>query len=156
MLAYPKQNSRRSWFLRGRRFIYSLVFMASMMSLSTTVSAQPSKSKSTSSLGRDYAEALAAADHFLQAWQSSDMENGMALLTARAKQTVSRENLTKLFANAEPAAYEITRGKLVKRGRYEFPVVLVDRSQTTHIRRRFSSMVLVETGNNDWAVDKLP
>ena len=127
-----------------------------MMSLSTTVFAQTSKSNSTPSLGRDYAEALAAADHFLQAWQSGDMENGMALLTARAKQTVSRENLAKLFANAEPAGYEITRGKLVKRGRYEFPVVLVDRSQTTHIRRRFSSIVLVDTGNNDWAVDKLP
>jgi hypothetical protein len=72
------------------------------------------------------------------------------------KQAASRENLNKLFANQEPAGYEITRGKLVKRGQYEFPVVLVDRSQATHIRRRFSSIVVVDTGNNDWAVDKLP
>jgi hypothetical protein len=28
-----------------------------------------------------YALALAAADHFLQAWQSGDIENGMVLLS---------------------------------------------------------------------------
>ncbi len=156
MLAYRMQTSTSSWFLRGERSIFYLVFIASLLSLPSVVLAQPSKSKSTSSPNPDYADALTAADHFLQAWQSGDIENGMALLTGHAKQAASRENLNKLFANQEPAGYEITRGKLIKRGQYEFPVVLVDRSQATHIRRRFSSIVVVDTGNNDWAVDKLP
>jgi hypothetical protein len=46
-------------------------------------------------------------------------------------------------------------GKLLKPGRYEFPVVLV-LGGAKHPRRRFSSIVVVNTGNNGWAVDKLP
>ena len=57
----------------------------------------------------------------------------------------------------QAAAYEIARGKLLKPGRYEFPVVLVIGSaKSPHTRRRFSSIVVVNTGNNGWAVDKLP
>jgi hypothetical protein len=29
-------------------------------------------------------------------------------------------------------------------------------SKNVHAHRRFSSVVVVNTGNNDWAVDKLP
>ena len=102
-----------------------------------------------------YVSALAAADHFLQAWQSGDVENGMALLSSHAKEKATTDVVEKFFSNAGPSAYEIGRGKLVKRGRYEFPVVLVSTSMN-HARRRFSSIVIVDTGKNDWAVDKLP
>jgi len=102
-------------------------------------------------------QALAAADHFLQAWQAGDLENGMALLTGRAKYTANRDVVERFFSNPEPSGYEIDRGKLMKHGRYDFPVVLVTvPSKSVHAHRRFSSVVVVNTGNDDWAVDKLP
>jgi hypothetical protein len=101
--------------------------------------------------------ALSAADHFLQAWQSGDVENGMVLLTSHAKTAATTDVVERFFSNPSPTAYEIGHGKLLKRGRYEFPVVLVsDALKNIHTHRRFSSIVVVDTGNNDWAVDKLP
>ena len=106
---------------------------------------------------RTYVPALAAADRFLQAWQAGDVESGTALLTGHAKETVTTDVLEEYFSSGAPAAYEIGRGKLLKRGRYAFPVVLVSGAvEKTRGRRRFSSIVIVDTGNNDWAVDKLP
>jgi hypothetical protein len=102
----------------------------------------------------EYLSALAAADHFLQAWQTGDAENGITLLTQHAKKSVDRDELDKFFSNPQPLGYEIERGKELRRGRYEFPVVLV--SAGTRVRRRFSSIVVVNTGENGWAVDKLP
>jgi hypothetical protein len=111
----------------------------------------------TAALDSSYVTALAAADHFLQAWQSGDVESGMSLLTGQAKQLATTDAVEKFFSGADASAYEIGRGKLLKRDHYEFPVVLVIGSAgTTHLRRRFSSIIVVNTGNNDWAVDKLP
>jgi hypothetical protein len=107
------------------------------------------------SLDWDYVSALAAADHFLQAWQSGDPENGISLLTEHAKKNENPDDLDKFFSAPEPSAFEIDRGKRVKRGRYEFPVVMVSRS-SNKLHRKFSSIVIVNTSNNDWAVDKLP
>ena len=104
-----------------------------------------------------YVSALAVANHFLQAWQSGDVESGTVLLTGHAKEALNREALDRFFSNPDPSGYEIDRGTLVKRGRYEFAVVLVtSASKSPRIRRRFSSIVIVNTGKNDWAVDKLP
>jgi hypothetical protein len=104
-----------------------------------------------------YVPALAAADHLLQDWQSGDVENGMVLLTRHAKETTTPDVVEKFFSNSGLSAYEIGRGKLLKRGRYEFPVVLVtSATKDVRTRHRFSSIVVVNTGNNDWAVDKLP
>ncbi|HTU42613.1 MAG TPA: hypothetical protein VMF10_12965 [Candidatus Aquilonibacter sp.] len=107
------------------------------------------------SLDSDYVSALAAANRFLQAWQSGDGENGIALLTERAKKGMNPGALDKFFSASEPSGYEINRGERVRRGRYEFPVVLVSRV-SNKLRREFSSIVIVDTSNNDWAVDKLP
>ena len=111
-------------------------------------------------MGRDYASALAVADRFLQAWQSGDNEAGIVLLTARAKAKISRDDLSAFFSASAPSAYEISHGKPLRRGEYEFPVMLLDQSATAtgsrHFRRRFSSIVVLRTGNNDWAIDKLP
>lgn len=104
-----------------------------------------------------YVPALAAADRFLQAWQSGDVENGMALLSSHARQAATPEEVENFFQNNGSSAFEIGRGKLLKRGRYEFPVVLVSEgSKRARVRRRFSSIVIVDTGGDDWAVDKLP
>jgi hypothetical protein len=104
-----------------------------------------------------YVSALATVDHFLQAWQSGDLENGVPLLTEHAKKNMNPDELEKFFSDSEIAAYEIDRGKLLGRDRYEFHVVLVSTdSSRRHPRRRFSSIVVVNTGNNGWALDKLP
>jgi hypothetical protein len=106
-------------------------------------------------LDAGYAPALATADHFLQAWQSGDAENGIALLTSRAKQAATADGIDRFFSAAAPSAYEIGRGKLLKYGRYEFPVVLVG-AANKHSRQRSSSIIVLNSGDNDWAVDKLP
>jgi hypothetical protein len=81
----------------------------------------------------------------------------MALLSTPARETATTDVIDKFFSNGGPAAYEIGRGKLLKRGRYEFPVVLVSgASNDSRAHRRVSSLVMVDTGKNDWAVDKLP
>jgi hypothetical protein len=135
--------------------LLSLIFCISLL-LSPVAAKTP-----PAALDADYVPALATADHFLQAWQSGDTGNGVALLTSHAKQAATADGIDRFFSNSGPSAYEVGRGKLLKRGRYEFPVVLVgalksDASKNSHSRRRFSSIIVVHTGNNDWAVDKLP
>src|SRR5947209_7678541 len=73
-----------------------------------------------------YASALATADHFLQSWQTGDIEGGMILLTNHVKEKIARTALEEFFS-AAPLAYEVTRGKQIRRGCYEFPVVLLGR-----------------------------
>ena len=115
-----------------------------------TRSAAPAKSTI------DYAAALATADRFLQSWQTGDVEGGMILLTSHAKEKITRNALEDFFSSAAPSAYEITRGRQLRRGCYEFPVVLFGRTSKNHRARRFSTIVVLHTGNDDWAIDKLP
>ena len=103
-----------------------------------------------------YLPALAVADRFLHAWQTGDLEGGMVLLTTHAKKAVNTEAVAGFFSKPESRAYEIGRGKALKHGRYEFPIVMVTGNSKSSVRRRFSSIVIVDTGHNDWAVDKLP
>lgn len=103
----------------------------------------------------DYLSALSAADHFLQAWQSEDAENGTSLLTTHAKTTASTEIVERFFSSAAPSAFEIERGKMLRRGHYEFPIVLMTEDHN-RVHRQFSSIVVLNTGGNDWAIDKLP
>ncbi len=117
------------------------------------------KTRTVAPLDSNYVSALAAADRFLQAWQSGDVEGGMVLLTSHAKESATAAVVETFFSNAIPSAYEINRGKLIKGDRYEFPIVLISNAGTSgknRIHRRFSSIVVVNTGNNEWAVDKLP
>jgi len=131
--------------------------LSAILSPPLSLAAAPANARPSSTLDPSYVPALAVANHFLQAWQSGDVESGTVLLTTHAKQALSRDDLDRLFSNPDPSAYEIDRGTLIKRGRYEFPVVLVtSSSKNPHIHRRFSSIVIVNSGKNDWAVDKLP
>lgn len=109
-------------------------------------------------LDSGYGSALAVADRFLQAWQSGDVEHGMVLLSSHAKESATAEDVERFFLGAGAAAFEITRGKALKHDRYEFPIVLISSggSKNGRLRRRFTSIVVVNTGHNDWAVDKLP
>lgn len=134
---------------RRARFVATVCFLLIFSFLSA------GKVSSVSSLDANYVSALAAADRFLQAWQSGDAETGISLLTEGAKKGMEPGDLDKFLSAADPYAYEIDRGKRVKRGRYEFPVVMVSRT-SNKLHRKFSSIVIVNTSNNDWAVDKLP
>ncbi len=101
-----------------------------------------------------YGFALAAADRFLQAWQTGDVESGMVLVGDSVRRSQSADKLEQFFSNAKDRAFEITRGH-GRPGRYSFPVVLV-MPRGAHVTRRFSEITLVGAGKNDWVVDKLP
>lgn len=143
--------------LRFRVLALCAAFLSLHLSVPSRILAasRTTQPKSTD-LPADYASALQAADRFLQAWQSGDTENGIALLTSRAKQAATTDGIDSLFSTSTPYAYEIGHGKLVKHGRYEFPVVLLGASKNNHSRRRFSSIIVLHSGGDDWAVDKLP
>jgi hypothetical protein len=143
--------------LSGRHPAFPLQLLSLILILCVLPLQTPLAAKTRLALDPGYVPALAAADQLLQAWQASNVENGMVLLTSHAKETATTDVLERFFSDPGPSAYEIGRGKLLKRGRYEFPVVLVSGvSRNIHIHRRFSSIIVVNTGNNDWAVDKLP
>ena len=106
---------------------------------------------------RGYISALAAANRFLQAWQNQDHETGLLMLTDDAKQHSSEAHMETFFSSGADAAYEISRGKR-KGGRYVFPVTLFPfHSDTTKSNRaQRSEIVVVRTGKNEWAIDRLP
>jgi hypothetical protein len=108
-----------------------------------------------SSHDADYVSALAAADRFFHAWQDHDQETGLLLLSDTAKRHSSPERLESFFSATQPA-YEITRGKKIGGGRYNFAVALFESSGRGRARLHYSEIVVVRTGKNDWAVDKLP
>jgi hypothetical protein len=134
-------------------FLFAFFLLLFQFSDPSSVSA---RSKPVPALEPGYVPALAAANHLLQAWQSADAESGMVLLTTHAKQSASTDGVERFFPDSGPSAYEISRGKLIKPGRYEFPVVLVLGGSKAQPRRRFSTIVVVNTGHNDCAIDKLP
>ena len=112
----------------------------------------PAKQENPSEPG--YAHALGAANHFLHAWQTGDVEAGMVLLSDALRHTQTSDKLEEFFSNATSRAFEITRGH-GHQGLYSFPVVLVT-IRGDHVARKFSEIILVESGKNDWVVDKLP
>jgi hypothetical protein len=103
-----------------------------------------------------YVSALAVANRFLHAWQSGDLETGMVLLSDRVRHSQNPEKFEQFFAGTNDRGFEIARG-IGNRNhdRYRFAVVLVI-EQAGHIKRRFSEVIVANTGKNDWAIDKLP
>ena len=108
----------------------------------------------------EYVSALATANRFLHAWQVQDHETGLLLLTDTAKQRTSEDRLESFFSPGDSTeeSFEITRGKRLQAGRYLFPIVLWQSipGKKSKPRSRFSEIVVVRTGKNDWAIDKLP
>lgn len=108
----------------------------------------------------DYVSALATADRFLHAWQTQDHETGVLLLTDAAKQHTSEDHLDLFFSPGESTeeGFEINHGKKLKDGRYVFPVVLWQSipGKNRKAHPHFSEIVVVRTGKDDWAIDRLP
>lgn len=130
-------------------FLFTVFLMAPVSARSSN---HPAKQADISDPG--YAFALAAANHFLHAWQTADAENGMVMLSDHIRHTQNPDQLEQFFLNGQDRAFEITRGH-GHPGRYSFPVVLVT-PRGSHVTRKFSEIILIETGKNDWVVDKLP
>ena len=120
--------------------------------------ARGKKHKPTASTPADsnYLAGLSAANRFLAAWQSNDQAAALPLITTRAKQQTTEEGVDKLFSGSSARAFEITRGQALRQGRYEFSIVLLQADESGRTRRRFADIIVVNTGKNDWAVDKLP
>jgi len=78
-LSYAPLQSSRMWRLTVEIVTLSLVF-------SIGTSARTRSPRSRAFVDNDYVSALAAANRFLQAWQSHDQETAILLLTNAAKQ----------------------------------------------------------------------
>jgi len=113
---------------------------------------QPAKAPAVTDPG--YVLALGAANRFLHAWEIGDLESGMLLLSDRARTTLNADAMEEYFAAGEDRGFEIQRGS-GRAGRYRFPVALVTKQKNT-ARRIATEIVLVNTGRNEWAVDRLP
>lgn len=106
-------------------------------------------------LDPSYSSALAAANHFLQAWQAEDHETGIVMLTDSARQHATPDELQHFFSPGPNAAYEIAHGKRMSTAAYKFPVVLFSASNTS-LRPRCSVIVITRNGKSDWFVERLP
>jgi hypothetical protein len=101
-----------------------------------------------------YVFALGTANRFLHAWQTGDLETGVVLVSDRERRSHNMRNLEEFFSSDSDRAYEIGRGQGHRR-RYRFPIVLITKTGSG-LHRASSEIVVVNTGKNDWAVDKLP
>lgn len=94
----PSNVAPASRRLSGRHpafpFRLPLIFLCVALPLSTVAG----KTQRTPPLDPGYLFALATADHYLQAWQSGDVETGMALLTNHAKEKVTTDILEDVFS----------------------------------------------------------
>ena len=136
---------------------FAVILLEVVLFASPPISAAgPHKHHSTAATATDpsYVFALATANRFLHAWQTGDLETGTVLLSDSARHSRDPEKFEQFFAGTADRAFEIARGK-ANRGRYRFDVVLVT-SAGSGIRRRFSEIIVVNAGKNDWLVDKLP
>jgi hypothetical protein len=105
-------------------------------------------------LAADYVLALGSADRFMHAWQIGDIEHGIVQLSDGLRRSQDAKKVEQFFLNAKDRAYEIGRGR-GQAGRYTFPVVLVG-IEGGQLTRRPSELIVLETGKNDWVIDKLP
>jgi hypothetical protein len=107
---------------------------------------------------QNYIAALATAHRFLYAWQNHDQETALLLLSDAAKNRVSEDQLSTLLEDCAPTTYEITRGKKVNSGRYAFPIALFQPSAGQHrwTHPHYSQLIILNTGKDRWAIDKLP
>ncbi len=111
-----------------------------------------------SSVDQDYRVALLTANRFLHARQIQDQETGILMLSDTLKQHSSVDQLQSYFSGSAQQAFEISRGKRLRPGCYTFPVTVFDSLASDHKKARphSSRIIVIQTGKNDWAVDKLP
>jgi hypothetical protein len=139
--------------------IFSLLCSPALAKKKNTPLPDPPHAAATTATDTNYVSALSAANRFLQAWQTQDHEAGLLLLTDSAKHVTSEDQLEKMLSpgTSTPRGYQIARGKKLSTGRYAFPITLLEvTSERKPLRTRNSQIVVVHTGKDDWAIDKLP
>jgi hypothetical protein len=142
--------------VRMRALIAVLIVL--WIALSVAAAARTRAGRSHPARDDEYIFALAAANRFLQAWQTHDQETGVLLLTNAAKQHCSEDRLNSLFSSNSQAAYEIGRGRKLRGTRYLFPVTIFAHAhaRSGSVRVHHSDLIITKMGRADWAVDKLP
>jgi hypothetical protein len=142
----------------GNLFISTFAALVLVVS-PTAVLARSKPAASSVAVDREYVSALAGANTFLHAWQAQDHETSLLMLTDTAKRGVPEDRLQDYFSPGASVerSYEIGRGKKIDAGRFEFPVTLFDMTpELARMRPRLSRIVLIKTGKEEWAVDRLP
>jgi hypothetical protein len=152
LIPFPHNGSVRIYLLT-----FILVFLSAQAFAKKKVTPLPTPPSATKTDG-NYVSALAVANRFLQAWQTQDHESGLMMLSDAAKNQTSIDRLEKYFSPdaTTPRAYQITHGQKLKTGRYRFPVALLELKTGRVPRTRNSQLIVIQTGKDDWAVDKLP
>jgi hypothetical protein len=134
-----------------------ILVVAFCLFLTMHASARTRPAKTHAAPDNDYVSALAAANRFLQAWQTHDEETAVLLLTNGAKRNCSEERLDAFFSADPQTAYEISRGRKLQTGRYSFPLTIFEASPSGRpARPRYTDLIVSRTGHGDWAIDKLP
>jgi len=153
----PRSGLARRLVGRHPAFLLLVISFAAILAAWATAKTRPSPSISNRS-DPGYISALAAANRFLQAWQNQDHETGLLMMTDAAKQHSSQERLELFFSSGSDSAYEIARGRKLKAGCYAFPITLFAFHSGTNESNRpqRSEIVVVRTGKDEWAIDKLP
>jgi hypothetical protein len=111
--------------------------------------------QSSRKIDSSYSSALAAANRFLNAWQTEDHETGIVMLTDSAREHASAEKLQSFFSPGPQAAYEIAHGYRLRAGVYVFPVVLFAAAAAS-VDRHACTVIIRRLGKTDWGIDKLP
>jgi len=138
----------------GMRFRSALVLFCCFLAAGPPFSSARQIKSRASAIDSSYSSALAAANRFLHAWQTQDHEAGILMLTDAVRQQASSDKLQEFFSPDERAAYEIQRGRRLNAGEYVFPVVLFGTAQNS--RPRACRLVIMRTGKDEWAVNRLP
>jgi hypothetical protein len=144
-------RSSNVWLLLRKNLIF-----AGLLTLCLPLCAR-SKPTASHVADRDYLSALARANQFLHAWQIQDREAGLEMVSDDAKRAISENRLETFLSPGPEAAFEISRGKKLQSGRYAFPVALFgirEDGKTIHLRSY--QLIVVKTGKDDWAIDRLP
>jgi hypothetical protein len=135
--------------------VFPLLVLSLALQSSTVSIAKSKRAPVLAAADPGYASALAAANHFLQAWQNQDHETVLLMLSDAAKQASSEARLNNLLSPGSDAAYEIARGKKLKTGGYTFPVALFPSANKTGHSQR-TEIVVVHAANDEWTIDKMP
>jgi hypothetical protein len=108
----------------------------------------------------EYISALTAANNFLHAWQAHDEEAGMLLLSDQLREHSTVAAVSTFFSAHPQQTYEITRGRKLANGRYQFPITLwqapASSASTSHPKPHTSMLLVTRTAKDDWLIDNLP
>jgi hypothetical protein len=130
----------------------------------TTGLAQKRKTAShtLSGLDQNYVLALTAADQFLYAWATRNMEDGLALLSPQLKAKYPEEYFRYYISGiSDPhhQAFEVGEGKRLPSGGFAFPVTLYEHytgQKESFAHPKPLTIVIIQTAPESWLVNELP